>query len=354
MTANVAPFEVEQPQQPTSVPTMSKGKKALIFAVTGAVATAVCFGSQKIVMMQITGSEPQVSQFSQNSAKWGDDWCSATDCRSCAGRAGCVWTTEYGCMTDEAAEQSKKPIFSDSMSCDCVQHTTCDSCIGGSVWCSWCPGVYGYNTCITSDRKNADRCTGYVDNFGTCPAAGHINTRRGWGSFAEAMQDATAKRAQAALEQAKAFEIQTDELAPKLVQESDDLNKKVMAEVQTVEDQALSLSQGVCSGSDCKSCASQAGCVWTTEYGCMTDEAAEESKKPVFTDSMSCDCIQHHTCSSCIGGSVWCSWCPGWGGYNTCITDDSKNSDRCTGYVPNSGTCAHDFGDDFHAVMTQV
>eukprot|EP00451_Oxyrrhis_marina_P034576 CAMPEP_0204373828 /NCGR_PEP_ID=MMETSP0469-20131031/48306_1 /ASSEMBLY_ACC=CAM_ASM_000384 /TAXON_ID=2969 /ORGANISM="Oxyrrhis marina" /LENGTH=356 /DNA_ID=CAMNT_0051364355 /DNA_START=32 /DNA_END=1102 /DNA_ORIENTATION=+ len=335
LAPQVAAFEVEQPVAPIVPRPLSGPKKALVVAVTGAVATAVCFGTQRMVMMQIQGSEPQVAEFAQ----WGDDWCSATDCRSCAGKAGCVWTLKRGCLSNEKAEEEKLPIYSDSMSCDCVQHTTCDACIGGSVWCSWCPGVYGYNQCITSDGKNANRCTGYVDNFGTCPAAGHINTRRDWNDFAAAMAEGTEQRAKAALEQAKQFETQTDELAPKLVEEDVEAMELAAAEVKAVEALAFSQAKGECQASDCKSCAGQAGCVWTTEYGCMTNEAAAQAKKPVFTDPLSCSCIQHDDCGSCLGGSVWCAWCPGVGGYNTCITDDDENKNRCTGYVPNSGTC---------------
>jgi len=63
--------------------------------------------------------------------------------------------------------------------------------------------------------------------------AGDIKTCRGWGSFAEAVQDATAKRAESTPEQAKAFEMRTDVLAPGLEQETDALNKKVLGEVKS-------------------------------------------------------------------------------------------------------------------------
>mmetsp|Transcript_79069 Transcript_79069/g.211306 ORF Transcript_79069/g.211306 Transcript_79069/m.211306 type:complete len:117 (+) Transcript_79069:358-708(+) len=55
----------------------------------------------------------------------------------------------------------------------------------------------------------------------------------GWGSFAKAMQDATAKRAESTWEQGRAFEMRTGELALGLEQETDALNKKVLGEVKS-------------------------------------------------------------------------------------------------------------------------
>ena len=102
--------------------------------------------------------------------------CDYDDCMTCAGSAGCVWTwhiasQKFMCFSDDEAEKNKEPVISDASSCGCLKYEDCDSCTGpaSEVWCAWCPGVHGWNKCITSDGDNKERCSGYVDNGGTCP-----------------------------------------------------------------------------------------------------------------------------------------------------------------------------------------